>query len=196
MSRPEGISLTRKHILVLGGARSGKSQFAQNLARELGGQVLFVATGEAKDEEMEQRITQHRRNRPSSWRTLEAPIGVAERIGQEASDAEVIILDCLALLISNLLLYEGDRVTDYCIAEEKMLAEVKKLIDCTNKLDAHFIIVSNEVGLGLVPPNKLGRIYRDLLGRANQLLAKNATEVYLLVAGLPLRIKPATNLLL
>jgi len=187
------INLTRKRILVLGGARSGKSQFAQNLARELGGKVLFVATGEAKDEEMEQRITQHRRNRPSSWRTLEAPIRVAERIGQEAGDAEVIILDCLTLLISNLLVYEGDGEIDYYTAEEKMLTEVKQLIDCISKLDAHLIIVSNEVGSGLVPPNKLGRIYRDLLGRANQLLAENATEVYLLVAGIPLKIKPSAN---
>jgi adenosylcobinamide kinase/adenosylcobinamide-phosphate guanylyltransferase len=171
--------------LILGGARSGKSHYAQQLAGELGDKVLFVATGEALDEEMQARIAEHRKNRPKSWRTMEIPTGVGKAIEKQIGDAEVVLIDCLTLLVSNLLSVD----IDYPEAEKRVISEINELIAAMDKLDASFIIVSNEVGMGLVPETRLGRIYRDLLGKANQLLASHATEVYLMVACLPVRIK-------
>ena len=177
--------MSKKCIFILGGARSSKSQFAQDLAGKLGRKVLFVATGEALDEEMQARITEHKKNRPKSWRTLEATTNIGKQIEKQANDAHVIIIDCLTLLISNLL---GDN-PDYANAEIKVLSEIKQLVACMDKLNATFIVVSNEVGMGLVPDNKTGRIYRDLLGKVNQHIAQHADEVYLMVAGIPVCVK-------
>jgi len=177
--------LAKQIILLLGGARSGKSHYAQQLAVQLGDKVLFIATGEALDEEMQARIAEHRKNRPKSWRTLEIPTGIGKAIEKGIGDAKVVIIDCLTLLVSNLLHGEPD----YPEAEKKVTSEINELIAAMDKFDASFIIVSNEVGMGLVPETRLGRIYRDLLGKANQLLASHATEVYLMVACLPVRVK-------
>ena len=177
--------MAEKSIFVLGGARSGKSCFAQDLAGKLGNKVLFVATGEALDEEMKARISQHQEARPESWRTLEASTNTGKQIEKRIGDAEVGIIDCLTLLVSNLL---GDK-PDYERAEEQLTSEINELIACMNKLNASFIIVSNEVGMGLVPENKLGRTYRDLLGKANQVIAQRVDEVYFMVAGLPVKVK-------
>ncbi len=175
----------RKIIVLLGGARSGKSTFAQELAAKLGGKVLFVATGEPLDDEMKVRIEEHKKNRPKSWRTVEAPRHTGRALKEQISDAAVVILDCLTLLVSNMI---GDKV-DYLEAERKVMAEITELVTIMNASHANFIIVSNEVGLGLVSDNKLGRIYRDLLGKANQLIVQNADQVYFLAAGIPLKIK-------
>ena len=177
--------MAKQIILLLGGARSGKSYYAQQLAMELGGNVLFVATGEALDEEMQARIASHKKDRPRSWSTLEIPAGIGKAIEKEISNAKVVLIDCLTLLISNLLPDQPD----YLEAEKRVLSEINELISVMDRLDASFIIVSNEVGMGLVPDNRLGRIYRDLLGKANQLLAQHATEVYLMVACLPVQVK-------
>jgi adenosylcobinamide kinase/adenosylcobinamide-phosphate guanylyltransferase len=177
--------MAKQIILLLGGARSGKSYYAQQLAAELGSKVLFVATGEGLDEEMKSRIAEHRKSRPSNWRTLEITTGIGKRIEKQIGDADVVVIDCITLLISNLL--RGEPA--YPEAEKRVIAEINELIDAMDKLDASFVIVSNEVGMGLVPDNKLGRIYRDLLGKANQLLASRATEVYLMVACLPVMVK-------
>ena len=177
--------MAKEITLILGGARSGKSHYAQQLAMELGDKVLFVATGEALDEEMQARIAAHKKDRPLSWRTLELPIGIGKGIEKEIGDAVVVIIDCLTLLISNLLHDEPD----YPEAEKRVLSEINQLIAVMGRLNASFVIVSNEVGMGLVPENKLGRIYRDLLGKANQLLASHSTEVYLMVACLPVQVK-------
>ena len=177
--------MAKQISLLLGGARSGKSYYAQQLAMELGDKVLFVATGEALDEEMQARIAAHKRDRPQSWRTLEMPTGIGKGIEQAIGDASVVLIDCLTLLISNLLRGEPD----YAEAEKRVLSEINELIAAMDRLDASFIIVSNEVGMGLVPDSKLGRIYRDLLGKANQMLASHATEVYLMVACLPVQVK-------
>jgi adenosylcobinamide kinase / adenosylcobinamide-phosphate guanylyltransferase len=177
--------LAKQIILLIGGARSGKSYYAQQLAGELGSKVLFVATGEALDEEMEARIAEHQKDRPKNWRTLEITTGIGNGIEKQIGDADVVAIDCITLLISNLLRSEPD----YPEAEKIVKAEINKLIDAMDGLDASFVIVSNEVGMGLVPENKLGRIYRDLLGKANQLLAGHATEVYLMVACLPVQVK-------
>ncbi len=177
--------MAKKHIFILGGARSGKSRFAQELAGKLGNKVLFVATGEPRDEEMQARINEHKKARPKSWRTLEIPANISRQLEVEIGDAEVVIIDCLTLLISNQL---GEEL-DYPEAEKQVMAEINKLITSMDKLDASFIIVSNEVGMGLVPETKLGRIYRDLLGKANQLIAQRANDVYFMAASLPMKIK-------
>ncbi len=177
--------MSKKCILILGGARSGKSRFAQNLAHRLSDKVLFVATGEALDEEMRSRIEEHKKSRPGTWYNLEAPVKIGEKIPGQIGNANVVLIDCITLLVSNLLVCEGDDRDK----EEWVTGEINQLIKCIDKLDATFIIVSNEVGLGLVPENRLGRLYRDLLGRVNQLLAQRADEVYAMVAGIPVEVK-------
>lgn len=173
--------------LILGGARSGKSTFAEQLARRQGGErVLYVATAEAGDEEMERRIQAHRQARPPAWQTLEAPQNVGAAIGKHGG-AAIVLLDCLTLLLSNCMATDGDPFAGTVTA--RISEEIDQLLDAIHRLDAHFIVVSNEVGLGLVPPSPLGRAYRDHLGRANQRLAQTAACVVLMVAGLPLFIK-------
>ncbi len=173
---------------ILGGARSGKSRFAQELAAKLGKRVLFVATGEPLDEEMYARIEAHKRSRSTAWKTLEAPTDVAKAIKGKIGDAEVVIIDCMTLLVSNLM---GTEDIDAKTLEEKVTAELKELVGFMRTSKAHFIIVSNDVGLGLVPPYPAGRVYRDALGMANQMLARNADEVYFMVAGIPIPLKGA-----
>jgi alpha-ribazole phosphatase len=185
-----------KLILVLGGARSGKSDFAQRLIEEMAGghrsrpsPVLFVATAEPGDEEMERRIEQHRRDRPDHWHTLEAPRNVGQAILGRAAEERfgAVLVDCMTLLTSNLLIEAEDAMAD--AVEAALMDEVRCLIGCVGELRAPMVVVSNEVGWGLVPPYPLGRAYRDLLGRANQALAETADEVILLIAGIPRVIK-------
>ena len=176
--------------LILGGARSGKSAFAQKLAAGRGQAVLYVATATAGDEEMAARIAAHRAERPAHWRTLEAPTGVGNAIGANAAAAEVILLDCLTLLANNSLMRLPEPVSE-AAAAVALNDEVEGVLAVYAASSAEWIVVSNEVGLGLVPPYPLGRIYRDALGRANQRLAAAADEVLFMVAGLPLRLKPA-----
>jgi len=177
--------MTKEYIFILGGARSGKSRFAQKLAKKLSHKVLFVATGEPLDEEMQARIDEHKKTRPKSWRTLEIPTNIGRQLETEIGDAEVVIIDCLTLLVSNRI---GEEL-DYLKAEKQVMAEINELIACMDKLRASFIIISNEVGTGLVPEAKLGRVYRDILGKANQLVAQHANEVYFMVAGIPMKMK-------
>lgn len=173
-------------ILILGGARSGKSAYAERLARERGGTVLFVATATAGDEDMGRRIAAHRAARAATWRTLEAPRNVAAQVA--AHDlADTIILDCLTLLTSNLLL-ANEEAGEEAIARA-VDAEIDALLAYIATTAITWIVVSNEVGMGLVPPYPLGRIYRDLLGRINARVAAQAARAYLLVAGLPLDLK-------
>ncbi|NLG50675.1 MAG: bifunctional adenosylcobinamide kinase/adenosylcobinamide-phosphate guanylyltransferase [Chloroflexi bacterium] len=176
-------------MLILGGARSGKSSYAQRLAHELGGgRVLFVATAEAGDEEMQARIADHRRSRPAGWRTVEAPRNVAQAIAPAIQDARVVLVDCITLLTSNVLLAGGES-PDAQQAERDVVQEIDALCALARHEAATFILVSNEVGLGLVPVYELGRLYRDVLGRANQILATQADQVVLLIAGLPVELK-------
>lgn len=176
-------------LLVLGGARSGKSTYAQRLAQELGGsRVLFVATAEAWDAEMAQRIAQHQQERPAVWRTLEVPHNVGQAIASHPGNAAVVLVDCLTLLVSNTLLRLGES-PDPAAAAAAVEAEIAALLQICQGNAATCIVVSNEVGLGLVPDNPLGRLYRDLLGRANQTLAAQAEAVYFMVAGLPVDVK-------
>lgn len=160
----------------------------------MGGPVLFVATAVAGDEEMSQRIEKHRRKRPPVWSTLEVTNGVGKKILEKIGSAKVVIVDCITLLANNIFSQYSDQTgepTDATKIEKRLTAEIDELIGCIKQVDASFIIVTNEVGLGLVPITRVGRLYRDLLAGANQKLAQAADEVYLMVAGLPLPIKPA-----
>ena len=152
--------------------------------------MLFVATAEAGDEEMRQRIEEHQRERPADWSTLEVTTHIGSHIRQKIGGARVVVVDCITLLVNNIFSQYSDQIDAHLI-EEMLIAEINELVECINQVDASFIIVTNEVGLGLVPANRVGRLYRDLLGRANQILAQCADEIYLMVAGLPVPIKPA-----
>ena len=176
-------------IFIVGGARSGKSSYAQQLATTMGGtQVVFVATAEAWDADMAQRIARHRQERPAAWRTLEVPRQVAQALEPQVGEALVVVVDCLTLLVSNILLALPDP-SDAPAASTAVQTEVAALLQVCQQSPATCIVVSNEVGLGLVPDNALGRLYRDLLGQANQALARQAQTVYLMVAGLAVDVK-------
>ncbi len=182
----------RKIVLLLGGARSGKSHYAQEYARRNATQVLFVATATADDEDMCLRIERHKQDRPADWRTLEAATNIGTQIEAHAGDAQLVIIDCITLLISNILCRFDENQFDTiseAVLEKDVVAEIRQLQNSMKKVNASFLIISNEVGLGLVPENRMGRLYRDFLGRANQMLAQQSDEVYLMVAGIPVRIK-------
>ena len=174
-------------ILVTGGARSGKSRLAAEMADAMSRDVVFIATAEPADEEMRARIREHQRRRPRHWRTIEQWRDLADVIGQNDAPGRVIVLDCLTLLISNLL---GCTPSNGGAgAAEEVLSEVQAITEAAAAASATVIVVANEVGLGLVPVRKLGRLFRDLAGEANQMLAAQADVVYVMLAGIPLKIK-------
>lgn len=176
---------TNKTILLLGGARSGKSACAQELAGLAGGKVLFCATAEPLDDEMRSRIEKHRRSRPQDWDTLEAGRDIGRSLSHKASQYDTIIVDCITILVANIM---GDG-TDAEKAESAVNAEILSISALLQRRQSTYILVSNEAGSGLVPDNRLGRLYRDELGKANQKLAAVSDEVYLLTAGIPLKLK-------
>jgi len=167
-----------QHLFVIGGARSGKSRYAQARAEASGLARLFVATAQAFDEEMRDRIARHQADRATGWTTIEAPVDLAGTIAREAAPDRVLLIDCLTLWITNLLLADHDigAATDGLIAAMAQAA-------------GPLILVSNEVGWGIVPDNALARRFRDEAGFVNQRVAAQAGEVHLIAAGLPLRLK-------
>jgi adenosylcobinamide kinase/adenosylcobinamide-phosphate guanylyltransferase len=173
---------------LLGGARSGKSSYAQSLAEVTGKSVTFIATAQALDEEMSSRIAKHRAARPTGWETIEIPCDIASYVPQIKS--EVVILDCVTLLVSNLLMqFVKDDLVDeppFMLAVHK---EIEGWIAAIHEQNQDWFIISNEVGLGLVPPYQMGRVYRDALGWANQRLAREADHVLFMVAGIPMVVK-------
>jgi len=177
-----------KLILITGGVRSGKSTFAQNMAESFGKKISFIATAQALDKEMEERIAKHRANRPKDWVTREEPHQVAKVISADGQNKDVILIDCLGLLVSNLMQNYPEKTANSMLADE-IVENIQEIVAEALKCPATVIIVSNEVGLGLVPENTMGRFFRDILGQSNQLIASNADKVYLMVAGIPLLIK-------
>ena len=177
-------------VLILGGARSGKSSYAQRLAAERSGRVIYIATAKALDAEMEARIAIHRSERPGHWQTVELPAHIGHDIQEFLHLAELVLLDCLTMLVTNLILEASpdEEEPDEQAATQAVETEIESLSSAIKEGAADWIIVSNEVGLGLVPPYPLGRLFRDLLGRANKRLAQEADEVYWMVAGIPIPI--------
>ena len=174
-----------KIILVLGGARSGKSTYAQQTASSLGRKVLYCATAEPLDADMKKRIQLHRKIRPKSWQTLEAIHAPAAALASIVQNYDAVIIDCITVLVANLVGKTGS-ITK---REQNAYREIRDLIRLMQKRESTYILVSNEVGLGIVPPYRLGRDYRDILGKVNQLLAAIADEVYFMMAGIPARVK-------
>ena len=174
--------------LLIGGARSGKSTYAESRAAREEGQVLYLATAEALDPEMAARIERHRQVRPEDWRTLEVPRDLTSALESLDFSPELVLLDCVTMMVSNLVLgsSEDPEQPDQEAAQAAVDREMVELIEYIRRSSADWLVVTNEVGMGLVPPYPLGRIYRDLLGWANRRLARTADEVYFLTAGMAL----------
>jgi adenosylcobinamide kinase/adenosylcobinamide-phosphate guanylyltransferase len=170
-----------KTVFITGGARSGKSRLAEKIAEGFGSPVCYIATGQAKDSEMTARIEAHRARRGEQWHTLEEPLSLCEAVRAADGRFEAIMIDCITLWLTNLLLAHDD--------SEQPLAQVQILADMLPQLKTPVILVSNEVGMGIVPENALARSFRDLAGRANEILAASADEVYVMFSGIPLKLK-------
>lgn len=199
---PSEKAVTPRLILILGGARSGKSAFADRLAASSRRSVAFIATATAGDDEMRERIARHRASRPKGWYTLEEPLDLARAVRQASELADVLLLDCVTLWLGNMLLQEpgqhdkdGEGEDEFNttgrLFDERAVKESEALLAVVKSLGPNktLIVVTNEVGLGIVPANPLGRLYRDTLGYVNQRLAQAADRVYLMVAGMAVDIK-------
>lgn len=183
-----GAMKNKQLIFVTGGARSGKSSFAEKLASKFGSdKVTYLATAQVFDHEMADRVKRHQEQRPSNWITLEEPLDVCRAMDLVPSDSKVVLLDCLSLLVSNLL-FKYENYT-YEEITEKVLRDVLEVVNKAKQLKAQVIVVSNEVGMSIVPENYLARLYRDLLGWANQKVAEQADQVFLVTAGIPIELK-------
>jgi len=191
-SLDRGTTIVKNHLIfILGGARSGKSYFAENWARAHGSNVLYVATAQAHDDDMQARIAHHRAQRPAKWHILEAPTKTGQAITQHLQTAsyDTILLDCVTFLAANILLDLPEDSPQQRV-NEAVLHEIDSLLAAIEQSTATWLVVSNEVGLGVVPPTVLGRHYRDALGRANQRIAQSADQVIFMIAGLPWTLKP------
>lgn len=171
--------------LILGGARSGKSRYALNLASEFK-RVTFIATARASDVEMRRKIDAHRAERPASWRTVEAPLDLPDVLRQGGRKSDVLLIDCLTVYLANILRSKDG-------SAQRFRGHLQEICEALQGVKPSVIVVSNEVGSGIVPAYRSGRIYRDLLGQFNQEVARIADRVIFMVAGLPLTIKDVRN---
>lgn len=169
-------------IYITGGARSGKSGYAQKLAEQQSGKLLYIAPAQVLDDEMAERVDLHRQARGDRWSLLEEPLQLAEQIPSAAEGKSALLLDCVTIWLSNLFFHFGEE-------SEPILAEVKTLIAVAEDLSVPLYLVSNELGSGIVPKNKMARDFRDLAGTVNQRLADAADEAWLVVSGLPVKLK-------
>lgn len=189
-------------VLVTGGVRSGKSTFAEKLADQSGKKVIYLATARVEDEEMRERVSRHQSRRPPSMRTVEEPLEPHLVLEREGDSDTLILIDCLTLLLSNLVLHDLDqhgvvRRGEDLFADESLLEEageraldyVKILAETARHCLATVVVVTNEVGMGVVPDYPLGRVFRDLSGRANQVMAAAADQVWMVICGIPQRFK-------
>lgn len=189
---------TANLIVVTGAARSGKSQFAEELVAKLDKPVAYLATAQALDPEMVERIARHQERRPEAWTTFEEPLDLAEVIMANSPKYPVWLLDCVTLYLSNLLFQEPatkhfleNPGTSFLTQEVEghILTKVQELLDKLKQVEITLVAVTNEIGWGLVPLDPLSRVYRDIVGKVNQLLAREATEVYLVTVGIPTKLK-------
>lgn len=179
---------------ILGGARSGKSAYAMALARRGNAPTLYVATATPSDAEMRAKIRRHRADRPKRWTTIEEPIDLAERLAARAKPGAIAIIDCLTVWMGNLLErhvadFNAPKAAEIARAQRQARTELRRLCALPRGGQLRLIVVSNEVGSGIVPDNPISRAYRELLGEANQYLAQRADRVVLMVAGLPVEVK-------
>jgi len=171
----------KKFVFILGGARSGKSSYAVNRAKKLKKKVAFIATATSSDREMKERIKSHKASRPRQWKLIEEAKDVSLVLSKLKGKYEVVLIDCLGLLISNLL--------ESGLENKAIERRIEKLINAILKVNFTTILVSNEVGNGLVPANPLARRFQNILGLANQMMAKKADEVIFMQSGIPVRLK-------
>lgn len=185
-------------MLITGGARSGKSRYAQDLAAQLSpsGSVLYIATAKVWDEEMAVRVRKHQESRPSSWDTYEGYQNIGDWIREFGQSYETILLDCITMLLSGKLFDEIEEQDPDTLTkeqqkslEEMAIKEAKSLADGIRRASCNVVVVTNEVGLGIVPDHLLGRLFRDMAGRANQILAASLPQVTMMVSGIPVAIK-------
>ncbi|MGQ3683804.1 MAG: bifunctional adenosylcobinamide kinase/adenosylcobinamide-phosphate guanylyltransferase [Candidatus Loosdrechtia sp.] len=179
-----------KITFILGGARSGKSAFAEGLAMRYKN-IAYIATAEAKDDEMLDRIRMHQSRRPSNWKTIESPYHADKVVLDMPGNIDLICIDCITLYITNMLLQDEiiTNTNDLKLKQKQICDEITILAKACRKSRADVVMVSNEIGLGIVPENILSRLFRDIAGRTNQILAEEADEVYFLVAGIAQKIK-------
>ena len=181
-------------ILVTGGARSGKSSFAESLCKNQNNRIAYIATSIAFDDEMKNRVKKHQESRPKEWRTYEIYKDIYSIIDEIGEKHDTVIMDCVTLMVNNLMFTYGidvDKATSKELdeLENYIRDQIEKLLDAVKKTNLYFVIVSNEIGMGIVPANKLSRIYSDFVGRANQLIGKYIDEVYFVVSGIPMKVK-------
>ncbi|EHQ88525.1 bifunctional adenosylcobinamide kinase/adenosylcobinamide-phosphate guanylyltransferase [Desulfosporosinus youngiae] len=198
--------------LITGGARSGKSTFAELLAAQAKRPVIYIATAQIWDAEMAIRVKKHQEQRPSTWRLIEEPLNIHATLTQLKDEEAVILLDCVTLWLTNMLLAgQADQSAQpgqeapsesqtsshlYKHIEPQILANVQEVAQLAQEIKPKVIFVTNEVGQGIVPENPMARVYRDLAGRSNQILARKAEQVYLVAAGYPIELKPSGEKLL
>lgn len=181
-------------ILVTGGARSGKSNFAESLCKSRNNKTAYIATSIPFDEEMKDRVRKHKESRPQNWTTYEIYKDIYSIVKEIANDHKTIILDCVTLLVNNLMFSYDIDVDDANSNQINQLEiyikdQVIKLLEETKKTDLYVVLVTNELGMGIIPGNKLSRVYSDIVGRVNQYIASQSDEVYFVVSSIPMKIK-------
>ncbi|RKD22498.1 adenosylcobinamide kinase /adenosylcobinamide-phosphate guanylyltransferase [Caminicella sporogenes DSM 14501] len=185
----------KKIILITGGARSGKSSFAEKYVSEIGKKIAYIATAIPFDDGMKNRIKRHRESRPSEWTTFEMYRDIYKHIQKIAKKHDTVLLDCMTIMITNLMFdnsnIDWDKVDweEVDDIENDIKEQIVLLIDEVKKAEINMVIVTNELGMGIVPESRLSRIFRDIAGRMNQLIAGKADEVYFIVSGIPVKIK-------
>lgn len=183
-----------KLILVTGGARSGKSSYAEKIAAEFGSEVLYIATSIPFDDEMKHRIKKHQMQRPAGWETLEAFKSLDSKLQGRLEGKSAVLLDCITIMVTNLMFDALEDWTDVTMeqideVEKSVTAEIDQLLTASRNSSVPFVLVTNETGMGIVPENLLSRVFRDISGRVNQRLARAADDVILCVSGIPVKIK-------
>lgn len=181
-------------ILVTGGARSGKSSFAESLCITQNNKTAYIATSVAFDDEMKNRVKKHQESRSKDWKTYEIYKDIYSIVEELDKNHDTVIMDCVTLMVNNLMFTHGIEVDEATSEELNELEnyireQITKLLEAIKKTNLYFVIVTNEIGMGIVPENKLSRIYGDFVGRANQLIASYSDEVYFVVSGIPMKVK-------